>query len=199
MTNSPDRVDVATAARMLGITTDGVRRRIARGRLQGVRVDGRWQVVLSGTESVLRETEQDTTPIDIRSVKPDAVRDNQDSQPDRPEQPDATRSGQDTTVTGIAQDLIDTLKRENERLWTELEARTEALRQEQETRAREVSELHRLLQEAHTLALPAAQHRGQDMTNTTPVESQPRPQPIEEQETMVQQDSKRPWWKLWVR
>jgi hypothetical protein len=41
-----DGIEIADAARRLGISVDAVRKRLDRGTLQGVKVDGRWRVFL---------------------------------------------------------------------------------------------------------------------------------------------------------
>jgi len=48
MDNGQDRVDIGTAAIRLGITTEAIRKRIARGTLQATKQDGRWNIVLDG-------------------------------------------------------------------------------------------------------------------------------------------------------
>jgi len=42
-------VDIATAARRLGVSVDAVRKRLSRGHLAGVKHDGRWLVQLPAT------------------------------------------------------------------------------------------------------------------------------------------------------
>jgi hypothetical protein len=58
---SETRVDVATAARLLGISQDGVRKRIKRGLLGAYRADGRTYVVLdmSATRADSRQNGHD--------------------------------------------------------------------------------------------------------------------------------------------
>src|SRR5215212_4818004 len=52
-----EKVDLTVAAIRLGIGVDGVRRRLQRGSLQGVKEDGKWFVLLPA-EHLLDEAEQ---------------------------------------------------------------------------------------------------------------------------------------------
>jgi len=61
--NLTDGVDIATAARRLGISTDGVHKRIARGRLPVYRVDGRTFVVVD-SPSTPTDTPRSTDSLD---------------------------------------------------------------------------------------------------------------------------------------
>ena len=63
-------LDVATAARRLGITEDAVRKRIHRGKLTAVKVENQWRVVVDTTETGQDgtgphdKTGQDSEPIE---------------------------------------------------------------------------------------------------------------------------------------
>ena len=106
--NEGELVDLMTAATRLGISYDGVRRRIARGKLRSIKREGHVLVVLP--------SEPDRTPPDNT---PDTA---PNSPPDGADQP----AGQ--PADGSLRELVETLREENRRLWSELEVRTEELR-----------------------------------------------------------------------
>ena len=56
MEDQGDVLDVGQAASRLGISPDGVRKRIRRGSLKAHKVDGEWRVVLPDVLSVFPET-----------------------------------------------------------------------------------------------------------------------------------------------
>ena len=103
-----EQVDIATAATRLGMSLDGVRKRIKRGHLRGGKVDNRWYVVLP--------VEQTTSTDSLDSL---------DKQVDTPEQ---TRSPAEDTASRSIQKLIAILEEEVVFLRRELDARTEELR-----------------------------------------------------------------------
>jgi hypothetical protein len=73
-----DRVDIAAAATRLGITPDGVRKRIKRGQLGAYQVDGRTYVVLDG------QTDRHDNPNGHDSTRHDSRQDNATAtEPDR--------------------------------------------------------------------------------------------------------------------
>ncbi len=75
MDASPDTsrqtLDITTAAFRLGISPDGVRKRISRGSLQGYKAAGQWHVILDGPDSgpdsgpELRPDPQDGSPDEL--------------------------------------------------------------------------------------------------------------------------------------
>ena len=74
-----EAVDLMTAAVQLGITYDGVRRRLARHKLHGFKRDGRWFVYLPTSEVAPRlvrrkyRTTPDTAPDESPDSAPDAA------------------------------------------------------------------------------------------------------------------------------
>ena len=59
--NQTDALDSTRASLVLGITEDGVRKRIAKGKLSGYKEHGRWYVYLPDSPQT-RQTPADTTP-----------------------------------------------------------------------------------------------------------------------------------------
>ena len=60
MDEAGQRVEIGEAARRLGITTDGVRKRLKRGQLRGGKTeDGRWFVLFEAESSPVLDTESD--------------------------------------------------------------------------------------------------------------------------------------------
>jgi excisionase family DNA binding protein len=53
-----ETISIREAAKRLGMTEDGIRKRIRRGELKGIKVDKRWMVVWDGEETALREPEE---------------------------------------------------------------------------------------------------------------------------------------------
>lgn len=106
-------VDVAEAARRLGVTPDAIRARLHRGTLKGEKVDGQWRVRLPAQENDQRDrfeptgTQQDT---DSQATGQDPNRlDAGDS---------ADRTRQDAPTVDIAPlvEMIERLSRRNEEL-----------------------------------------------------------------------------------
>ena len=54
--NRPETVDSTRAAQFLGITEDAIRKRIARGTLEGYKEDGKWFVRLPGSDQKIDRT-----------------------------------------------------------------------------------------------------------------------------------------------
>ena len=92
---SYEKLDLTAAAIRLGIGVDGVRRRLQRGTLQGIKEDGKWFVLLA-----LNSAEQ--------SVSPNA------------EQPNPSA---EQLLNSAEHRYTTFLEAENERLWKELEER----------------------------------------------------------------------------
>ena len=90
-----DKLELTAAAIRLGIGVDGVRRRLQRGSIQGVKEDGKWFVLLPA------EQLQNAPGIDTEQLNQSA------------EQP--------LTIEGVR--YISFLETQNEKLWKELEER----------------------------------------------------------------------------
>ena len=137
---TPPGVTIAEAARALGISREAIRQRLRRGTLPATKVNGQWYIHLDQAthhepESTASATPEPTPTGDTRLTDP----------------PDGSADGVGYTrlVTHLEQEI--TFMRE------ELQRKDELLRLEQETRRREVSELHVLLQRAQAqIPLPVA-------------------------------------------
>ena len=72
-----EAVDLMTAAVQLGITYDGVRRRLARRKLHGYKRDGRWFVYVPTSEATARPVRQKyrTPPDTVPDESPDGAPD----------------------------------------------------------------------------------------------------------------------------
>lgn len=101
------RLTVAEAAQRLGITTEALRQRIRRGSVHSEKLHGRLYVVLTASNGAT-DAAGDERPRD-------------DTTPDEDGPPIFGRDD------GAERELIDHLKRENERLWRELERREEEI------------------------------------------------------------------------
>jgi hypothetical protein len=155
-----DTVDVATAAARLGLSTDGVYKRIKRGRLRVQRVDGRTFVVLDSPSTTVDTAHTTDRPTDGRTdgldgpVRPSVDTDEQARFPEL----------ENPTVP-----LVDQLQSDVTFLRDELRA-------QREQHAAEVERLHERLREAHVLlaqrpALPAPSMSQLDNLSDVP----PRP------------------------
>lgn len=82
--DSPDAVDVLTAATALGITPDAVRKRLSRGQLAGMKRDGRWLVVLSLPNVPIIARDRTRTGHDRPPVNSDRTADGTATGPDTP-------------------------------------------------------------------------------------------------------------------
>lgn len=106
-------VDVAEAARRLGVTPDAIRSRLHRGTLEGEKVDGQWRVRLPAGQSVQRERFEPT------GTQQDTDRQATGQDPDRQDAGDSTdRARQDAPTVDIAPlvEMIERLSRRNEEL-----------------------------------------------------------------------------------
>src|SRR5215204_1861023 len=65
MESRDEMLDVSSAAVRLGISPDGVRKRIQRGTLRGQKIGGAWRVTLASVEAVVGK---DRTDIPSRTV-----------------------------------------------------------------------------------------------------------------------------------
>lgn len=97
-----DKVDLTTAAIRLGIGVDGVRRRLQRGGLEGIKEDGKWFVLL---------------PLNNSSAPAEHV---PDSVQQAAEQADRSA---EQALNAAEQRYVDFLEAQNEKLWKELEER----------------------------------------------------------------------------
>jgi hypothetical protein len=126
-------LDMMAAAAHFGISYDGVRRRIARGKLQAIHRDGRVYVVLPAPAPCTGQ------PAELRRTSPDIPPDTA---------PDSTGQGTEQPPDTAGQ-VAEHALAERDRLVTTLESEVAWLRDqllaEQSARRREVSELHVLL------------------------------------------------------
>jgi hypothetical protein len=168
-----DALPAHEAARRLGITTEAIRKRIARGSLEGWRRGRRWFVVIPDDAGPADETPRpDATAHPTSDVR---------SRPDTP--PDATAHDR-TPDGGPAGQSGD---REELALLREVVG---VLRDELEARRREVQQLHTLLAQAQTRisALPAPIDATEFVPEAAPTaEPAPAPPPAD----------RRPWWRFW--
>lgn len=66
--SQPEGVPVVEAAALLGVSTDALRKRVARGRMPGYKRDGQWYVIMPGSD---RSTSVNTE--DVTGASPDRV------------------------------------------------------------------------------------------------------------------------------
>jgi hypothetical protein len=163
---SPPGITVAEAAKRLGVTEAAIRQRLRRGTLRSVHRDGHVYVQLGPyhPSDTPLDSASDATPSDTADST--AV----EAPPDTPVTPaspaavvpavlDAVRVAYDTAVAAN-KELVTQLQSELTFLRAELERKDSQLQGEQETRRREVSELHVLLQRAQAhIPLPTAAAR----------------------------------------
>ena len=178
MDTRTDTVDVATAAARLGLTVDGVYKRIKRGRLRVQRIDGRTLVVLDSPSIQVDTAAPTDGHVDGRTdgldghVHSRLGAAEQDCEPD----PAVLLAGEQTTP------LVAQLQSENTWLRGELEAWRAQLEALQARHAAEISAWHERLREAHVLlaqrpALPAGGEISPGATKDAPP---------------------RPWWSRWL-
>jgi hypothetical protein len=148
---SAGHIGIAEASRVLGISREGVRQRIRRGQLAATKVDGQWWIVLP---------EHDVAPIGTpNGLGPNQSRVHPDTEPNR-------------TPYRV---LTTQLEADNRFLRQECERLHELLRAEQDTRRREVQELHVLLQRAQAqIPMPAAAARLPEDNDEQPPAQEPR-------------------------
>jgi len=126
---SQDGASVREAARLLGISTAAVRKRIRRGTLPALKVGEQWYVVREGLDA--------GSP-----AGQDAAQDTSGTRP----LPAAYDAGRDTPDAGRAAGRDGEIRR--------LEEQVALLHEEVAVRRREVQQLHTLLAQAQQLALP---------------------------------------------
>jgi len=71
--NRPDSVNSQQASQFLGITEDAIRKRIARGTLEGYKEDGRWYVRLPDSDQNNGTTDQNRPETDQTAGKDLAI------------------------------------------------------------------------------------------------------------------------------
>ena len=133
---SPPGATIAQAALALGVSREAIRQRLRRGTLPATKVNGQWFIHLDqlNRPGTAEPTPEPTPTGDARPTNP----------------PDGSGDG-----VAYAR-LVDHLEKEIGFLREELQRKDELLRSEQDTRRREVSELHILLQRAQAqLPIPA--------------------------------------------
>ena len=163
---------VAEEAQRLGVSQAAIRQRLRRGTLTSYRADGRVYVVIPDTAALTGSHLADSTPCDTADTPPDS--------PAVSAYPAAiatenTAEAVRTAVAAVTAAYTTTI----EQLTGEVAFLREELRAGQETRQREVSELHILLQRAQAqIPMPTLAAQPQEHTA-----DQPTPQA-----------SRRRWW-----
>ena len=165
-----EQVDIATAAARLGMSLDGVRKRIKRGQLQGGKVDKRWYVVLP--------VEQTTSTGSLDGLdKPPRQLDRQVDTAER------TRDSAEDSASQNVQKLAAILEEEIVFLRRELEARTEELRRKD----------HIIAALTQRLApLPSMAQAGEMGNHPAPSENG-----ADSGSQKVSKVSSRAWWQFW--
>lgn len=109
------KVDVLTASRILGISSDAVRKRIERKSLKGIKENGVWMVIVD-------DTKPDKRPESVQK-RPESVQTTDQNRPDTQALIDAYKSRDELyqQTISIMQDTITTLTRELESKQLELE------------------------------------------------------------------------------
>jgi len=169
-----DGASVREAARLLGISTAAVRKRIRRGTLPALKVGEQWFVAREGLDA--------GTPAGRAAVQDAGYPVGQDTSGTRAV--DASYdAGRDTPDAGRAAGRDGEVRR--------LEEQVALLHEEVAVRRREVQQLHTLLAQAQQLALPppAASPETQQESHTG--------QRNAELEREAVRQERRPWWKLW--
>ena len=148
------RVGIAEASRLLGISREGVRQRIRRGQLDACKVDGVWWVSIAPEVACPPSSSR----VNGAPTIPNWLGPNDGT--------DRTQQSGDGTPYSL---LTTQLEAENTFLKQECERLHELVRSEQETRRREVSELHILLQRAQAqLPMPIPPSTTQEPTTASP-------------------------------
>ncbi len=174
-----DGVSVGEAARVLGISTAAVRKRIRRGTLPAMKVGEQWYVAREGLAAV-QAAERDAAP----DAAPDAGHPvGQAAAPDAPDVRAVDAAYDAGRAAGLDAGRDGEIRR--------LEETVAVLKEELDVRRREAERLHTLLMQAQQLALP-------------PPAASPE---IHSAGRAGQQDAgaaqgpaaqeRRPWWKFW--
>lgn len=116
------KVDVQTASRILGISSDAVRKRIERKSLKGIKENGVWMVIVEDTEPDKRPESVQKRPESVQK-RPESVQTTDQNRPDTQALIDAYKSRDELyqQTISIMQDTITTLTRELESKQLELE------------------------------------------------------------------------------
>ena len=186
-------VTVTEAAERLGIHRDTLRQRVRRQTIDALKIGGQWYVRIDQPQL------QPVTAVPDSPPPPATVDPDTSQQPSPDTVPDSfTATSSDLALAQAelrrADDLARILQGHYDQLQemfrTETERLHELLRAEQETRRREVSELHILLQRAQAaIPLPAGSPQSPAAQPDPPVQpvgppTEPRP-------------PRRRWWWLW--
>jgi predicted ArsR family transcriptional regulator len=170
MATRPDGIDIADAAVQLGLTPDGVRKRIQRGKIRGYKAGGRWYVQADSLSAVLDEN---STPRQADKVDRAA------------ESVWTTRQPKADKQSGAVSRLIEALERENQFLKQELDRRAdEILRRDQ-------------IIAALAQWLPALQ-AAEVYDVSSPVGQQANGTVTQHQTESSELPTRRPWWKIWT-
>jgi len=183
---------IGHAAALLGVHPNTVRKRIKKGTLPAMLVDG-----LTGREYRIAAVDVQALQTEAASLPPsqtpargkgDSVSSTVATTVSNTEAPPASTES-DTGESSPAEvrhrdELVSQLR-------DELEQRRRELREEQEARRREVQQLHTLLAQAQQLALPppAASPEPQQESHTG--------QRNAESEREAVRQERRPWWRFW--
>ena len=178
--STPPGVPITEAAARLGMNRETLRQQIRRGKVAACKVEGQWYVDLSSVLPLAG-----ALPRSANGAPDGAVA----SAPSAPANPPSSAVNSATSGT-VEPTRVAQLHSENQLLREdvaflreELRRKDELLRGEQDTRRREVSELHILLQRAQAqLALPAA-----------------AAQPVHEHQEDHRSERHRRWWWPWTR
>lgn len=140
----PGHVDIGTASERLGISREGVRQRIRRGQLDGVKLDRQWWVVLEtptsaapANQSVGSTVASTTEPNTTQLVEPTT----------------ASQAPNGDPTSWVNSALVAQLTTENQFLRQECDRLHTLLQTEQDSRRSEVASLHDLLKH---VVVPAA-------------------------------------------
>ena len=159
-----ERVPIETAAARLGLSAEAIRKRLRRGTLSGEKVDGKWWIILPEPAAGRRQ--------DAAGSRPDEWHDGQ----------------QDVRQDGgyvAYEELVEALRAENARLWTELETRAEELRRKDHIIAG-------LVQRIPELSAASDAQEAPQVDENPPHDAQDFGYVYRPPEA-----SRRPWWKLW--
>lgn len=151
-TDKNSGVPLVEAARRLGLTVDGVRKRIQRGTITAYKREDRWFIVLDGNKDSSADAEAD----------------------DGKEDEDSGQDGSKDTTNTVSTIAVTALSEALAALRGEMTDREAFLRAQLETRDREISELHVLLQNTQRL-LPFGSEQETDTRNgaTKPLHRDP--------------------------
>jgi len=182
---------IGHAAALLGVHPNTLRKRIRKGTLPAMLVDGP-----TGREYRIAAVDVRALQTDAKSSPPSQAPATVEGDsapstvvatvPDTPTPPASTESDSD----GDSPVEVRRLEEMVELLRDELELRRRELREEQEARRREIQQLHTLLAQAQQLALPPP------ASPEIHQESQAGPRDAEPEREAVRQQ-RRPWWRFW--